>query len=46
MIRKEKAISVGNLIGSNIFNAMFVLPISAMAGGGVIFKRGGNTLGS
>lgn len=30
MIRKEKAISVGNLIGSNIFNLLAVLGITAM----------------
>ncbi|HMB64230.1 MAG TPA: calcium/sodium antiporter [Eudoraea sp.] len=30
MIKKEKAISVGNLIGSNIFNLMAVLGITAM----------------
>ena len=30
MIRKEKAISVGNLIGSNIFNLLAVLGITAL----------------
>ena len=30
MIRKEKAISVGNLIGSNIFNILAVLGITAL----------------
>jgi cation:H+ antiporter len=30
MIRKEKAISVGNLIGSNIFNLLAVLGITAI----------------
>lgn len=30
MVRKEKAISVGNLIGSNIFNLLAVLGITAM----------------
>jgi cation:H+ antiporter len=30
MIKKEKAISVGNLIGSNIFNLLAVLGITSM----------------
>ncbi|MGB5315159.1 MAG: sodium:calcium antiporter, partial [Robiginitalea sp.] len=30
MIRQEKAISVGNLIGSNIFNLLAVLGITAI----------------
>ena len=30
MIKKEKAISIGNLIGSNIFNLFAVLGITAM----------------
>jgi cation:H+ antiporter len=31
MVKKEKAISVGNLLGSNIFNLLAVLGITAMA---------------
>ena len=29
-IRKEPDLAVGNLIGSNIFNALLVLPVSAL----------------
>lgn len=35
VIRKENAMSVGNLIGSNVFNISFILGIAAIVGGGL-----------
>jgi cation:H+ antiporter len=35
IIRKENAMSVGNLIGSNVFNITFILGIAAIVGGGL-----------
>ena len=30
VLKKEKAISLGNLVGSNIFNSLVVLPAAAI----------------
>jgi cation:H+ antiporter len=35
IIKKEKAICVGNLIGTNIFNIAFILSVAAFVGGGI-----------
>jgi cation:H+ antiporter len=39
--RKESDLALGNILGSNVFNSLIVLPASALVAGSVVIPKGG-----